>query len=227
MGSLSFLNALAKAETKIEQANAEKTALLEKLLKAINYSSEYLYHKLEEDSLRDTLYQEFIQQAKDNQLDLHSSSFSHDTIRRLVFNYLDEFCMIHDGDAILDRLPSLNEQWYIEKMSSNPFKLRIQWFDNQARYPEDPEETHFIYEMPIQLNDLMMADEPEYDVIDGMLNEWYDKKIEELRARFIVELQNQKVKQSGALTEQQLQLINNLDLTNPAIQEALKNKFKQ
>jgi hypothetical protein len=226
MNSLSFLNDLSKAETRIEQANAEKTALLARLLKAINYSSEYLYQKLEEDNLHQTLYQEFLQQAKDSQLDLRNEDFSPQSIRIFIMNYVDDLCMIYDDDAIADRLPSPNEQWEIQKLSTNPLKLRIQWFDNHARYPEDPEYTNFIYEMPIQLNDLMMVEEPEYQVIDGMLNEWYDKKIEELRTLFTAEVQNQKAKQYGALTEQQLQLINNLDLTNSAIQEALKNKIK-
>lgn len=229
MNSLTLIAQFGQTDVKIEALHAEKKQLVTQFANAMTYVMEYLFDKWDDENMREVLQKEFFDYAQAQGLDVRSKTLNVHSISSSVLHMAEELLMIRDGDPMSVHFARCTEEWKIDKISTNPFKVKVFHYDSHERFPRDPEDesNEFIYSISIQINDLLMVEEPEYPVIDGMLNEWYDQQIALMRTRWQEEMNEQKARQDKKSIEKQISVIDSLDLDDPAVQAALKKKLKQ
>lgn len=229
MNSLTLLDKIKKSDEQIATLHVQKTELVTRFAKSMTYVMEYLFDKWDEDNMREVLQKEFFDYAESQGIDVRGKKFNVHSIASSVIRMAEELLMIRDGDPMSVHFPRCNEEWKIDKISTNPFKVKVFHYDSHERFPRNPEDesNEFIYSIRIDVQDLLMVDEPEYQVIDGMLNEWYDQQIALMRVRWQDEISQEKARENKSNIQKQLNVIESLDLNDPAVQAALKKKLKQ
>lgn len=213
-----FFGQLKKAQEVINQANAEKTKVIDNFLEDITEICNIFYElwQEKEEDIKSALKK--IEQKYNFKFPYdYNDSLNKDRIIRdicekfPVYNYAEE--------DIIDSLPNTNEQWHIRNLSTKELiKIDVQPYNQNSRYAQDPEENQesFYYIMPTQLHDQLLKSDNTLKTT--LIEEYMDKTINE----FVNEIE-EKVQLKADIVKKTMDKI---DFNDPAIVAELRNKLK-